>query len=231
MAETTFRPTMTDLGDRSAPSSLASWSWTWSSSWSFGGQAAAPVQAAPAPVAAPVAPPAPAYVPASFVAAPATPATPDLNGRVVSFSQANLGQAVGAASGADCYDFAAGALQNAGAKAQWQLGTNGPNSGHYAWGTEVYQTSLTGGYGNFGSLSQVKPGDVVQFDGYHQVDANGYWADAPHHTAVVSSVDVAGGKLNVYQQNWNGQQTVQQGQFNLSAMTSGVVTVYRPVAQ
>jgi hypothetical protein len=164
------------------------------------------------------------------VVPPAAPSIPALNAGVVAFAQANVGVAVDPANGADCYDFAAAALAAAGAKPQWQLGTQGPISNHYAWGDVVFQKSLIGGYGNAGSLGDVKAGDVIQMEQYYAASSNGSWSSASHHTAVVKSVDAGTGSIQVYQQNWNGQKFVTQGQYNVNDMQSGVFTISRPVS-
>jgi hypothetical protein len=169
---------------------------------------------------------------------PATPAIPPLaesaalpavNAGVVAFAKANVGVSVDPANGADCYDFAAAALRAAGAKPQWQLGTDGPIGNHYKWGDLVYQKSLIGGYGNLGSLADIKAGDVIQMEQFRQQSPDGSWASATHDTQVVGSVDAATGAVQTFRQNWNGQKFVTQGQLNVSDMTSGVFSVYRPL--
>ncbi|OWK34702.1 hypothetical protein FRUB_09544 [Fimbriiglobus ruber] len=178
----------------------------------------------PAPVVPPVVPPSPPVAPAATQAA--LPAT---NAQVLAFAQSHIGQIATDPDGTQCYALAEAALRASGAVLQTSLGTNGPISDHYAWGQLVYQKDLTGGYANVGTLASIEPGDIIQFDQYSESSPDGSWAVAAHHTAIVESVNAATGQITVLQQNWNNNQTTQEGVFNLQSMTGGVVSVYQPI--
>jgi hypothetical protein len=187
--------------------------------------AADPAPAAPQPAAVTPQPAAVTPQPAAVV----PPAAPSIGDRVVSFAQSHVGQVVTAPDAVECAALVSSALRSAGAQTQAAFGSYGPFADHYVWGTLVYQASQVDGYGNAGQLSDVRPGDVIQLDRYNQAGPDG-WATAYHHSAIIESVNPATGQVNVLQQNWNGDQTTERGTLNLSEMTSGVVSVYRPVS-
>jgi hypothetical protein len=191
------------------------------------GQSTDPAPVAPQPA---VVEPQPAAVTPQPAAVAPTPApAPSLGDRVVAFAQSRVGQVVTAPDAVECAALVSASLRSAGAQTQAAFGSYGPFADHYVWGTLVYQASQVDGYGNGGQLSDIRPGDVIQLDRYNQSGPDG-WATAYHHSAIIESVNPATGQVNVLQQNWNGEQTTQRGTLNLSQMTSGVVSVYRPVS-
>jgi hypothetical protein len=220
-------PDTTDATDGSGTDSQPYWATHW---WTLEHQTTpdsvvygpttdpAPAPAAPQPAA--VTPQPAAVVP---------PAAPSVGDRVVSFAQSRVGQVVTAPDAVECAALVSSALRSAGAQTQASFGSYGPFADHYVWGTLVYQASQVDGYGNGGQLGDVRPGDVIQLDRYNQAGPDG-WATAYHHSAIIESVNAATGQVNVLQQNWNGDQTTERGTLNLSEMTSGVVSVYRPVS-
>jgi len=124
-----------------------------------------------------------------------SPKQPSMAEQIVSFPRHRMGQRVG---DGECFTLANTALQNAGAHGAAHYGTVTPNA-DYVWGTSV-------------GLSDVRPGDVIQFRDYRydrEVEtkkANGSativsdFQERPHHTAVVERVD-GGGAITVLEQN------------------------------
>jgi len=182
------------------------------------------------PVVPPAVPPVvvPPVVPPTV---PPTPvATPTPGQQVLAFAQANLGQVVTSPAGTGCAALADAALAAAGAVPQSQLGTAGPVADHYVWGTLIFQRSGISGYDPAGVISDIQPGDIIQIDQYAESRPDGSWVSADHHTAIVQSVDPNTGEIVVLQQNWNGNPATTQGVLYPATMTSGVISVYRPVA-
>lgn len=110
--------------------------------------------------------------------------TPDaLRAQVVAFARQKIGDRVGSG---ECFDLADRALRDAGANSAADFGQVTPN-GNYRWGTSI-------------NLSQLRPGDIIQFRNYRYVrritEADGSWAEdeqeRPHHTAIVDSIDGGG---------------------------------------
>jgi len=113
---------------------------------------------------------------------------------VVGFAARRLGQRVG---GGECFALADRALRTAGAKIAADFGPVTPDA-DYVWGTAV-------------NLSEVRPGDVVQFRAYscrrvvvtesdEGTRTEERLDERPHHTAVVERV-AADGALTVLEQN------------------------------
>ncbi|MBS0261648.1 MAG: hypothetical protein JSS02_06785 [Planctomycetes bacterium] len=140
--------------------------------------------------------------PSSGSSTPAASAS-DLNTKVLEFAKKNLGKQVG---NGECWTLAAEALAYAGAQ---------PPNG-YRFGEVV-------------SLSQAKPGDILQFESVH-LAGPGYWTilGTPHHTAILESID--GSWIALLNQNVNHNRRVQVTVINLGDYQSGTLTVYRPVA-
>jgi hypothetical protein len=149
-----------------------------------------------------------------------------LNGRVLRYAESQVGTFQTIGSG-ECTDLAIAALKAVHARDEGDFGVPVAATSHYVWGVTVFQKSLEGGYRNAGSYKNVRAGDVVQFDNFRTASRAHGWTDAPHHTAVVASID-ARGRLGVVEQNWNDHKYAERGVFWLNEMTSGVVTVYRP---
>ena len=115
-----------------------------------------------------------------------------------------------------------------------RMGGDFPKRGDYVWGEQValleYERRETGG---LDSLTKVRPGDIIQFRNVRLAGrgpgGGTYGMTADHHTAVVASVDPAGGELTCYHQNW-GRMIVKQDRMQLKDMQSGWMRIYRPVA-
>ncbi len=113
-----------------------------------------------------------------------------LGDAVVSFARGKIGDSVGKG---ECFDLVDQALRNAGAKTASDFGKV-THDADYIWGKAV-------------SLSEVQPGDIIQFRNY-QYDRtietdSGTSTDMqnrPHHTAIVETVD-GDGALTVLEQN------------------------------
>lgn len=138
--------------------------------------------------------------------------------RIVSYLTNKVGTAIGAG---ECWDAAENAIKD--------IGAARPGSDLYVWGTVVQQADL-------------QPGDILQFsqftvtvtqdDGSFEQNTFG----APRHTAIVESIN-SDGSVNILQQNYGGQRTVQQmsnvflsggSAGSATVTTSGSVTRYRP---
>jgi len=122
--------------------------------------------------------------------------------QVLSYAKAHLGVKVG---DGECATLAAEAVKSAGGVPFYKLGPSGTDA-NYVWGDKI--TTLTPGGG---SVSSVKPGDIIQyrdvtFKKVVRVDyAGGGWSmqtqtiSAGHHTSVVSGV--RGNFIDVLEQN------------------------------
>jgi hypothetical protein len=149
-----------------------------------------------------------------------------LNAGVLRYAESQVGTFRTIDSG-ECTDLAIEALKAVHAREDGDFGVPVTATSHYVWGNVVFQKSLESGFWNVGSYKNVRPGDIIQLDDFQTSSRAHGWTDAPHHTAVVESID-SGGRLGVIEQNWNGHKYAERGVFWLNEMTSGVVTVYRP---
>jgi hypothetical protein len=153
--------------------------------------------------------------------------------QIVSFAEGKAGKRFG---DGECFDLVDKALRHAGAKSAADFGRI-TDDANYKWGKQV-------------SLSQLQPGDVIQFRNYRFdrkiTRADGSWNTdfngRPHHTAIVASVD-GDGAVTVLEQNAPKGGPVQKTQlfFSDSNKSSGgtktTITVkghfwfYRPEAR
>jgi hypothetical protein len=118
--------------------------------------------------------------------------TTDLNTQVLNYAKNHLGVRVG---DGQCATLAVEAVKAAGGKPFSQLGPTGSNA-NYVWGRKI--TTLTP---SSGSLSAIKPGDIIQFRdvSFKKVTKvtypNGAWTQNSstqtygHHTAIVEGVN------------------------------------------
>jgi hypothetical protein len=130
--------------------------------------------------------------------------------QVVSFARARMGQRVGKG---ECFDLVDAALRNAGAKSAADFGTVADNA-DYVWGNRV-------------SLSDVRPGDIIQFRNYRydrtidtatRTDTD--FQERPHHTAIVETVN-GQGAITVLEQNVPEGGPVQRSQLFFSNTSAG----------
>jgi hypothetical protein len=140
--------------------------------------------------------------------------------QIVSYPRRRRGQRVG---DGECFTLADLALRASGAQSAEDYDTVTPNA-DYVWGTSV-------------SLSDVHPGDVIQFRDYRfereieTRNADGSFTTAtefqerPHHTAVVERVD-GNGAITVLEQNSPDGSPVTRKQlfFSNSTTTRGTRT-------
>ncbi len=162
---------------------------------------------------------------------------PALNAAVLKYCESKLGKRVG---GGECSHLANEALRVAGAEFT-QTGADGkripdsPNPGDYVWGTHIKTFSVdekTRKVIDSEPKARCLPGDIIQ---YRQVKTSD-GVTAPHHTAIVRTVDDNGVPTGVYQQNINlprggDGRVVQKSALNPMKMVSGSLIVYRPEAQ
>jgi hypothetical protein len=137
--------------------------------------------------------------------------------QIVSFPRQRRGQRVG---DGQCFTLVDRALRSAGATSAADHGTVTPDA-DYVWGTSV-------------NLSDVRPGDVIQFRDYRydreletrnsdgSVTTEASFQERPHHTAVVERVD-GNGAITVLEQNSPDGSPVVRSQlfFSNSSSTSG----------
>lgn len=125
----------------------------------------------------------------------ARPTSASIAEQILSFTRGRRGRRVG---DGECFTLADQALRGAGARSASDYGTVSPDA-DYVWGASV-------------TLSDLRPGDVVQFRDYRydrrvetrHGDGSESWnedsQERPHHTAVVERVG-AGGEVTVLEQN------------------------------
>jgi hypothetical protein len=146
-----------------------------------------------------------------------------VDARVVEYARSKLGQKVG---DGECTALAAAALRHAGAGL--------PGRGGEPWGEERK------------SLADVRPGDILQFEGVRLVNRRVRDDGAivtrnmnfPHHTAVVSSVKRRGKQpaLVILHQNiaMDGDEArrkvVQEWTIDLADRKKGTIRAYQPLA-
>jgi len=161
---------------------------------------------------------------------------PSMADRIVSFARRQRGRRVG---DGECYTLADQALRGAGAKSARDYGTITPNA-DYVWGSSV-------------NLSELRPGDVIQFRdySYRRVDetedesgttTNEVEEERPHHTAIVQSVD-GNGAVTVLEQNspegsavrstplFFSNRTTTHGNTTTRITVRGTFWFYRPESQ
>jgi len=142
-------------------------------------------------------------------------------GRVVEFARAHLNQQVG---NGECAALAARALRAAGAARR--AGPDFPGRGDYVWGRQVYMVEGSpDGIRETGRLSDVRPGDIMQYRDTRWGEAGGF----AHHTAIVGDVDPGTGRVMVYQQNIGGRRYVMEGHPRLDRLRGGWIRFYRPI--
>jgi hypothetical protein len=114
--------------------------------------------------------------------------------QIVAYARQRRGERVG---DGECFTLADRALRGAGARSAGDYGRVTPDA-DYTWGDSV-------------NLSELRPGDVIQFRDYSYErtvvtrDANGTTTEErteerPHHTAIVQSVE-GDGAVTVWEQN------------------------------
>lgn len=152
---------------------------------------------------------------------------PDLGPAVLAFCRTREGKRIG---DGQCTALVIEALAAAGAR-----GISGdlPGPGDYVWGQQVALIEAARqGVSGLASLSEVRPGDIIQFRDVRLEGRTGaystYWMEAAHHTAVVAGTDPAQATLAIYHQNWNGQ-NVLAGNLRLRDLKTGWLRIYRPL--
>jgi hypothetical protein len=163
-------------------------------------------------------------------------AAASMGDQVVAYPRRQLGHRVG---DGECFTLTDRALRAAGAKSAADFGRVTPD-GDYVWGQSV-------------ALSDLKPGDVIQFRGYrydrevvtedgNRRTTNTDFQERPHHTAIVERAD-GNGAVTVLEQNVPHGGAVRRNQlfFTSGTTTGGGVTTtirvqgtvwfYRPQAR
>ena len=146
--------------------------------------------------------------------------------KIVSFPRHCVHQRVG---DGECFTLADTALRNAGAYGAGHYGTVVPDA-DYVWGTPV-------------NLSNVRPGDVVQFRNYRvdresethnrdgSVTTETEFQERPHHTAIVERVDGNGAVTVLEQNSPDGSPVVRSRLFFSTGTTTSGNTTTRVTVQ
>jgi hypothetical protein len=135
--------------------------------------------------------------------------------------QVNSGKRIG---GGECAHLATEALRVAGAEF---IRTEPAGTSDYVWSSNRI-ARLTKGSQLAGKVFQV--GDIIQYQ--NATFSSGGTKKLQHHTQVVAAVDSKGRITQVFEQNVNGDRTAQKRAImDLSKLTGGSVSVYRPVAR
>jgi len=150
------------------------------------------------------------------------PITPSEGQRIVSFVLGNIGSVIGRG---ECWDVAERGILSISARRP-------RTASLYEWGSVI-------------TVSQLQPGDVLQFNNFvmRVTQRDTSWAEqslgSPRHTAIVQTV-YGGGKVTILHQNYDppGRVVSSLANIYLSAgthssgaviTTSGSVTCYRPM--
>jgi hypothetical protein len=155
--------------------------------------------------------------------APASPAPAPLGPAIAAEALSLIGQPK--VPPGQCTDLVQKVLRDNGADANAGVnGTNAEGDPNYTWGTLVY--SQTGPSPVSGRLTDVLPGDVIQFADVVVPGTNGLTWTAAHHTAVVVA-NPGNGDLQVVQQNIGNDPNIESAVMEFGRMTQGTIWVYR----
>jgi hypothetical protein len=140
--------------------------------------------------------------------------------KIITYASTRSGQSVGSG---ECFDLVNSALKDAGANGAANYGTITPTA-DYIWGRKI-------------SLAELRAGDAIQFKNFEveittetettNEDGSGGFntnvqtigRGAPNHSAIVAGVG-SDGAITVYEQNIDGDRTVQQRPIILKAGSS-----------
>lgn len=126
--------------------------------------------------------------------------------------------------GGECSHLATEALRVAGAEF---IRSEPSGTTDYVWSSNRV-ARLTNGSQLAGKVFQV--GDIIQYQ--NATFSSGGSSKLAHHTQVVAAVDSKGRITHVFEQNVNGNRTAQKRAIlDLSKLTGGSVSIYRPVAR
>ena len=122
--------------------------------------------------------------------------------KILAFCETNEGKKVGKG---ECWDLAKEALNQA--EAVW--------TPPYEFGTALTEKEV------------LIAGDILQFEKVKIESPDGSWKELPHHTAIVYKV-IEKNKFIIAEQNANGKRFVIFSEIDLSHITRGKYTAYRP---
>jgi hypothetical protein len=156
--------------------------------------------------------------------APKETEVPELNKKVHTFAQANLGKKVG---DGECATLAVRALRAAGARG-WST-----SGGEYVWGKLVRTVTP-----NKNVAGDVLPGDILQFkDAFlsGKVGRETIEYTYPQHTSIVAAVKEDGKVVELLHQNVGNfdardedRRKVQRSTLRFADLKKGTVKIYRP---
>jgi hypothetical protein len=148
-----------------------------------------------------------------------------IGGKMVAYLTAHLNERV---AGGSAWHMASEALRIAGGEfVPGELGQDAPYDGDRVWGTLVKVISNSGTLQDSAPQTAVQPGDVIQF---HSATV-GTTTYSHHFTAVVAEVNADGQPTSIFSQNRNSVRKVQKSDFDVTALTSGWMRIYRPKAR
>ncbi len=131
----------------------------------------------------------------------------DMNAQIIAYVEAHIGKRVGTG---ECWDLAAGALNEAGAK--WD--------GEYRFGTPVDPEK-----------EEILPGDIIQFEGvevrYTAANAE-HRETMGHHTAIIYTVHGKGRYTLAHQNFGPAGRKVNRTDLDLDHIVKGRYTIFRP---
>lgn len=143
---------------------------------------------------------------------------------VVSYLTSAAGSRVG---GGSSHHMASEALRIAGGEfVPADLGADWPTTGDRVWGTVVTVIScINGTWADSAPGKACQPGDIIQLSWA----AIGNTTYPTRFTMVVAAVNQAGRPTSVFQQNVQGNRTIQQSNIDVTDLSSGWMRIYRPI--
>lgn len=143
---------------------------------------------------------------------------------IVGYLNSAQGARVG---GGNSHHMASEALRIAGGEfVPADLGVDSPNTGDKVWGTLVTVISCNNGnWTDSTPANACLPGDVIQL-GSAEFGPTSY---PNRFTVVVAAVNQSGRPSSIFQQNFQGNRTVQKSGFDVTSLSSGWIRIYRPI--
>ena len=142
--------------------------------------------------------------------------------KVVAFARAHRGKQVG---NGECSTLLESALESA--DALHRLADN-PGEGDYVWGDLIF--TAESGKANVGKVTDIRPGDLVQFRDTKFVQRDGRTTmtyTMAHHSAVVDHLVAKTGTIVILHQNYNNSKDVTELSLRIGDLKAGWIRIYR----
>ena len=139
------------------------------------------------------------------------PQQPEINKQIIRYVNQHTGQKVGRG---ECWDLAAAALNNAGAR--WDQGL--------VFGKKI----------KYKSGECLSPGDIIQFENVkltYVKNNSQYTEEYAHHTAIIYTIGPKGTLIIAQQNTSDYGRKVSLDPFNFNDVKSGSIIIYRPQAK